>query len=223
MIEVSGAGYVPEGVFSAAVNDPSIQWLLKAGLLCSDAALVGDGGRWSVKGDPTEGAMVVLAVKAGLHQEETRLECPRIEEFPFSSERKRMTTIHTMEDGKRVAFVKGAPEVLLERCSSLLDGGERRALNDDARVKILRVNEEMAKDALRVLGVGYKELPKIDGYGEDFVEKDLAFLGWDDGSAEGGGHRGCEGLSAGPYQTRYDHRGSQAHCRCHRKRTWNLP
>jgi len=121
--------------------------------------------------------MVVLAVKAGLHQEETRLECPRIEEFPFSSERKRMTTIHTMEDGKRVAFVKGAPEVLLERCSSLLDGGERRALNDDARVKILRVNEEMAKDALRVLGVGYKELPKMDGYGEDFVEKDLAFLG----------------------------------------------
>jgi Ca2+-transporting ATPase len=177
MIEVSGAGYVPEGGFSAAVNDPSTQWLLKAGLLCSDAALVGDGGRWSVKGDPTEGAMVVLAVKAGLHQEEIRLECPRIEEFPFSSERKRMTTIHTMEDGKRVAFVKGAPEVLLERCSSLLDGGERRALNDDARVKILRVNEEMAKDALRVLGVGYKELPKMDGYGEDFVEKDLAFLG----------------------------------------------
>jgi P-type Ca2+ transporter type 2C len=166
MIEVSGA-----------VNDPSTQWLLKAGLLCSDAALVGDGGRWSVKGDPTEGAVVVLAVKAGLHQEETRLECPRIEEFPFSSERKRMTTIHTMEDGKRVAFVKGAPEVLMEKCSSLLDGGERRALNDDARVKILRVNEEMAKDALRVLGVGYKELPKIDGYGEDFVEKDLAFLG----------------------------------------------
>jgi Ca2+-transporting ATPase len=59
----------------------------------------------------------------------------------------------------------------------LLDGGERRALNDDARVKILSVNEEMAKDALRVLGVGYKELPKMDGYGEDFVEKDLAFLG----------------------------------------------
>jgi Ca2+-transporting ATPase len=84
--------------------------------------------------DPTEGALVVLAVKAGLHQEETRLECPRIEEFPFSSERKRMTTIHTMGDGKRVAFVKGARR-LLERCSSLLDGGERRALNDDSRVR----------------------------------------------------------------------------------------
>jgi P-type Ca2+ transporter type 2C len=177
MIEVSGAGYVPEGAFSTAIDNPSTQWLLKAGLLCSDAALVGDGGRWSVNGDPTEGALVVLAVKAGLHQEETRLECPRIEEFPFSSERKRMTTIHTMEDEKRVAFVKGAPEVLLERCSSLMNGGERRSLSDDERAKILRVNEEMAKDALRVLAVGYKELPQMDGYGEDFVEKDLAFLG----------------------------------------------
>lgn len=177
MIEVSGAGYVPEGAFSAPINDRSTQWLLKAGLLCSDAALVEDGGRWSVNGDPTEGALVVLAVKGGWHQDGTRLECPRIEEFPFSSERKRMTTIHTMEDKERVAFVKGAPEVLLARCSSLMNGGERRSLSDDDRAKILRVNEEMAKDALRVIAVCYRELPQMDGYGEDFVENDLAFLG----------------------------------------------
>jgi len=177
MIEVSGAGYVPEGAFSAPITDRSTQWLLKAGLLCSDAALVEDGGRWSVNGDPTEGALVVLAVKGGWHQEGTRLECPRIEEFPFSSERKRMTTIHTMENKERVAFVKGAPEVLLARCSSLMNGGERRSLSDDDRAKILRVNEEMAKDALRVIAVCYRELPPMDGYGEDFVENDLAFLG----------------------------------------------
>jgi len=177
MIEVSGAGYTPEGGFSTAVNDPSAQWLLKAGLLCSDAVLEEIEDRWSIKGDPTEGALVVLAVKAGLHQEETRLECPRIEEFPFSSERKRMTTIHTMGDGKRVGFVKGAPEVLLERCSSLLDGGELRALTDGEGGKILNVNEEMAKGALRVLGIAYKELPEMDGYGEDSVERDLVFLG----------------------------------------------
>ena len=177
MIEVSGAGYVPEGAFSAPITDRSTQWLLKAGLLCSDAALVEDGGRWSVNGDPTEGALVVLAVKGGWHQEGTRLECPRIEEFPFSSERKRMTTIHTMENKERVAFVKGAPEVLLARCSSLMNGGERRSLSDDDRAKILRVNEEMAKDALRVIAVCYRELPQMDGYGEDFVENDLAFLG----------------------------------------------
>ena len=177
MIEVTGAGYTPEGGFSAAINGPSAQWLLKAGLLCSDAVLEEKEDRWSVKGDPTEGALVVLAVKAGLHQEETRLECPRIEEFPFSSERKRMTTIHTMGDGKRVAFVKGAPEVLLERCSSLLDGGELRALTNGEGEKILNVNEEMAKDALRVLGIAYKELPEMDGFGEESVERDLVFLG----------------------------------------------
>jgi len=176
-IEVSGAGYTPEGGFSTAVNDPSAQWLLKGGLLCSDAVLEQKEDRWAVKGDPTEGALVVLAVKAGLHQEETRLECPRIEEFPFSSERKRMTTIHTMGDGKRVAFVKGAPEVLLERCSSLLDGGELRPLTDGEGKNILTVNEEMAKDALRVLGIAYKELPEMDGYGEESVERDLVFLG----------------------------------------------
>jgi Ca2+-transporting ATPase len=73
--------------------------------------------------------------------------------------------------------VKGAPEVLLARCSSLMNGGERRSLSDDDRAKILRVNEEMAKDALRVIAVCYRELPQMDGYGEDFVENDLAFLG----------------------------------------------
>lgn len=177
MIEVSGAGYTPEGGFSVPINDRSSQSLLKAALLCSDATLVRDSGRWSVNGDPTEGALVVLAVKAGLHQEESRLECPRIEEFPFSSERKRMTTIHTMGDRKRVAFVKGAPELLLERCSSLLSGDELRVLTEGERAKILEVNETMAKDALRVLGIAYKELPEMDAYGEDSVERDLVLLG----------------------------------------------
>jgi Ca2+-transporting ATPase len=176
-IEVSGVGYAPEGTFSPALSEGSVQLLLKGGLLCSDAALVEAEGRWSIKGDPTEGALVVLAVKAGLHQEETRLECPRIEELPFSSERKRMTTIHTVDGGRRLAFTKGAPEVILERCSALLNGDERRALADGDRAKILAVNEEMARDALRVLGMAYKALPDMDGYGAEFVEEDLTFLG----------------------------------------------
>jgi len=176
-IEVTGVGYAPEGGFSPVINDHSINLLLKGGVLCSDAVLVEEEGRWFVKGDPTEGALVVLAVKAGLHQGETRLQSPRIEEFPFSSERKRMTTIHAMENGNRVAFVKGAPEVLLERCSFLLNGHESRALIDAERMKILKVNEAMARDALRVIGVASKELPEMDGYGEDFVERDLVFLG----------------------------------------------
>ena len=177
MIEVSGVGYSPEGEFKPAANDPAFHLLSTGGLLCSDAVLHEDQGRWVVKGDPTEGALVVLAVKAGLHQEETRLECPRIEEFPFSSERKRMTTIHTMGDGKRVAFMKGAPEMLLDKCSSLMNGNERTPLTDEERRKILKANEEMAKDALRVLGVAYKELSDTEGYGEEFVERDMDFLG----------------------------------------------
>jgi Ca2+-transporting ATPase len=176
-LEVSGVGYAPEGTFSPAITEGSAQLLLKGGLLCSDAALVKADGRWSIKGDPTEGALVVLAAKAGLHQEETRLECPRIEELPFSSERKRMTTIHTVDGGRRLAFTKGAPEVILERCSALLNGDERRALADGDRAKILAVNEEMAQDALRVLGIAYKELPEAGGYSEEQVERDLVFLG----------------------------------------------
>jgi len=176
-IEVSGVGYAPEGGLSPAVTDRSVQLVLKGGVLCSDAVLGEEAGRWFVKGDPTEGALVVVAAKGGVHQAETRLQCPRIEEFPFSSERKRMTTLHTMEDGTRLAFMKGAPEVLLERCSHRLNGDERSALSDSERTKILQVNEEMAGDALRVIGVAYKELPEMDGYGEEFVERELVFLG----------------------------------------------
>src|SRR3990172_1893579 len=175
--EVSGVGYAPQGEFHSSLNDPSLNMLLRGGVLCSDAVLGEEAGRWFVKGDPTEGALVVVAAKGGVHQAETRLQCPRIEEFPFSSERKRMTTLHTMEDGTRLAFMKGAPEVLLERCSHRLNGDERSALSDSERTKILQVNEEMAGDALRVIGVAYKELPEMDGYGEEFVERELVFLG----------------------------------------------
>ena len=176
-IEVSGVGYAPEGGLSPAVADRSAQLLLQGGVLCSDAVLGEEAGRWFVKGDPTEGALVVLAAKGGVHQAETRLQCPRIEEFPFSSERKRMTTIHAMEDGQRVAFMKGAPEVLLERCAFRLNGDERSALNAGERTRISQVNEEMARDALRVIGIAYKELPEMNGYGEELVERDLVFLG----------------------------------------------
>ena len=83
--------------------------LLRGGVLCNDSTLFEDAGKWSVKGDPTEGALVVLAAKAGVVHDETKQKNPRIKEFPFSSDRKRMTTIHRMDDGKIRAFVKGSP------------------------------------------------------------------------------------------------------------------
>lgn len=179
VVEVTGTGYAPVGGFNPPLlpDEKTVRLLLTGGILCSDAVLCEDGGRWFVKGDPTEGALVVLAVKAGLHQEEARLEAPRLEELPFSSERKRMTTIHSMADGSRLAFVKGAPELLLERCSSVLDGNEEQAFTDADRARILAVNEAMATDALRVLGIACKRLPLDGPYAEEVVEHELTFLG----------------------------------------------
>ena len=178
--EVSGAGYAPAGSFDPPLplDDDAVRLMLTGGLLCSDAVLSDDAGRWFIKGDPTEAALVVLAAKAGLQQHETRLAAPRIEELPFSSERKRMTTVHRMPDGRHFAFVKGAPEVLLERCVSAQHRDEQQPLTDETRAQILGANEQMAKDALRVLAIAYKEV-RADGPHdeEEAVERGLTFLG----------------------------------------------
>ena len=177
-VEVSGTGYSSEGSVDAPTDDPGLQLLLKAGVLASDALVGQDAARWFVKGDPTEGALVVAATKGGFKTEETRRSAPRVEEFPFSSERKRMTTIHAMPDGRVVAFMKGAPEVVLERCASFQSGNGTAPLDDAERTKLLAVNESMAKEALRVLGIAYRELPRADRYADEDVEKDLVFLGY---------------------------------------------
>ena len=180
-IEVTGAGYDPKGEFKGSEigikNSKSLQMLLQSGLLCSDAILEEKEGKWFVKGDPTEGALVVAAVKAGYHETEMRLENPRIEEIPFSSERKRMTTIHQMTDGKRMAFMKGAPEVVLQKCSHILDDGGVRELKETERDQILKVNEEMAQAALRVLGLAYRDCPDAIECTEEHLERDLTFVG----------------------------------------------
>lgn len=134
-------------------NSQSLQFLLQAGLLCNDAGLEQKEGKWFIKGDPTEGALIIAAVKGGFNQLELRLENPRTDEIPFSSERKRMATIHQRSDGRRVAFMKGAPEVVLEKCSCMLDDGGLRELSQIERKGILEISEEMAKGALRVWGL----------------------------------------------------------------------
>jgi len=182
MMDITGVGYAPVGEFRGSgpidvAKSSSLQMLLKGGILCNDSDLHEKEGKWLVKGDPTEGALVVAAAKAGMHIREIRLENPRIEEIPFSSERKRMTTIHQMEDGKRVAFMKGAPEVVIERCSHVLEDGGMKKIVDTKKAQILKVNEEMAQGALRVLGIAYRELPDGVAYSEDVVEGDMIFLG----------------------------------------------
>jgi Ca2+-transporting ATPase len=180
-IEVTGAGYEPKGEFKGSEIDIKdnrpLQLLLQGGLLCSDAILEETEGKWIIKGDPTEGALVVAAVKAGFHETEMRLENPRLEELPFSSERKRMTTIHQMEDGKKTAFMKGAPEVVLDKCSHILSDGEIRELGEKAKSEILKANEEMAQAALRVLGFAYRECSDAIQCTEDHLEHSMVFVG----------------------------------------------
>ena len=181
VIEVTGVGYEPKGEFRGSdinvKNNNSFQMLLQGGLLCSDAILEEREGKWMIKGDPTEGALVVAAVKAGLHETEMRLENPRIEELPFSSERKRMTTIHQMVDGKKTAFMKGAPEVVLGRCSHILEGDGVKELSETAKVQILKQNEEMAQAALRMLGFAYRECPDPIECTEEYLEHHMVFVG----------------------------------------------
>jgi len=182
IIKVSGVGYEPEGEFILEDKklDPSqeeeLLTLLKIAALCNDAKLEKENGRWIIKGDPTEGALIVAAAKAGLWKEELDKENPRISEVPFSSERKRMTTVH-LASKKKMAFMKGAPEVVLERCTKILSKGEVREITEEDKKKILKVNEAMAMQALRNLGFAYKELPGSATSFDEKIENGMTFVG----------------------------------------------
>jgi Ca2+-transporting ATPase len=185
IIKVSGVGYEPQGDFLSEdkkldpVQEEELVALLKISALCNDAKLEKEkeSGRWIIKGDPTEGALVVAAAKAGLWKEELEKENPRIGEVPFSSERKRMTTVHLASKRKKVAFMKGAPEIVLERCTKILSKGKVRKLTEEDREKILKVNEAMAMQALRNLGFAYRELPESTSSFDEKIESDMIFVG----------------------------------------------
>ncbi len=182
IIEITGVGFTPEGEFKGSeerydTTNASLRFLLQGGLLCNDADLHQRDEKWVIKGDPTEGALVVAAVKAGLQTEKVRLGHPRIDEVPFSSERKRMTTVHKMDDSRRMVFMKGAPEVVLEKCSNILEDGDIREFTAEKKAQILGKNEEMARDALRVLAVAYKEFEKENILGKEQIEENMVFIG----------------------------------------------
>ena len=181
-VEVTGVGYAPVGEFKGleaadAAGRADLELLLQAGVFCNDASLDETEGRWAVKGDPTEGALVVAASKLCLNPTELRLENPRIEEIPFSSERKRMTTLHRMQDGRVLAFLKGAPELVLAACDRVRGAGAEAELTAEERRRILQANEEMAGNALRVLGFAYREVREGTDVVEETIEKRMIFLG----------------------------------------------
>jgi Ca2+-transporting ATPase len=126
--------------------------------LCNDATFLGGNGTRQLKGDPTEGALLVLAEKAGVGNGAVRREWPRVAEVPFDSERKRMTTIHRGPDGDVVAFVKGAPEGMLERCTAWERSGQATPMTAESRCHILETGDRLAGQALRVLALAYRRL-----------------------------------------------------------------
>jgi len=181
MIDLTGVGYESKGEFllNGARLDPKedaqLTLLLRAGTLCSNAHYDGE----NVIGDTTEGALIVAAAKAGMAKENLESMYPRVQEVPFTSERKRMTTVHKSPEGQVFAYVKGAPEIILERCNNVLKGSKTIKLTEKERKHILETNEKMASDALRVLGVAYEELPSAspEKFDEERLEKGLVFLG----------------------------------------------
>ena len=139
-------------------------------------------GRWSIQGDPTEGALIVAARKAGLHDEALAARWKRVGEVPFSSERKLMSTIHedAERDAQSIVFTKGAPDVLLARCTKELVGDQPRALTAERRAAIIQANEDLAGQALRTLAVAAHYLTGTTSQHEEVdesVEQELVFLG----------------------------------------------
>ncbi len=195
---VTGEGYDPQGEFKLEDDteiaqfdeSPELQQLLLACVLCNDALLQQERGEWRIIGDPTEGALLSLAGKASLFQEGLK-SMWRVGEFPFTSERKRMSVTcetgewqtetgdwKTATDSPFVLFSKGSPELTLERCTHVQQGDRVEVLTEEARSRILEQNNDMAAQGLRVLGFAYKPLPEIPPEGaEEETERETIWLG----------------------------------------------
>ncbi|WP_327691958.1 cation-transporting P-type ATPase [Streptomyces sp. NBC_00461] len=172
---VTGVGYAPVG----EVTDPKpARELLRAAALCCDARMVppSDHEGWRVLGDTTEGAILVAATKAGLDPAAEEASTPRVTEFPFDSTRKLMSTVHGDPHGGHQAYVKGAPQELLARCTAVFWKGERQPLTEELRAAVIGGNDELAAQGLRVLAAASRPLP--DGRPtQDEAESDLTLLG----------------------------------------------
>jgi len=187
-IEITGRGYAPEGEFrqNGQRVDPNqatdTHRLLLGALLCSDARLettTNGHMSYTLIGDPTEGALVVAAAKAGLARESVDRQYPRVNEIPFDSARKRMSTIHRSLDAPGyLVFTKGAPEIVLDHCDYFLAGGEPRVLTETQREAVRQMNEAMANQALRVLAVAERCLDTLpDEVTPETIEEHLTLIG----------------------------------------------
>jgi Ca2+-transporting ATPase len=185
--DLGGTGYAPEGELlrrdgrplSDATLRAEVERALRAADLANNAAISENDGRWSVQGDPTEGALIVAARKVGLSPSALEERFERVGEVPFSSERKLMSTVHkdARKPQRLISFSKGAPDVLLPRCSHEIVGDEARTLTDERREEIRAAVEQLAGEALRTLAVAFRSLPLEEQEADDHIEHDLVFLG----------------------------------------------
>ena len=180
---LSGVGYAPKGELVVVGGQDSLaiieesRILLEAGALANDAQLKNTNGRWEITGDPTDASFLTAVGKApGLDEEIAKAE--RLADVPFSSERKMMSTLHKNAEGEVLLLAKGAPDVLLERCSSVLVNGQNIPLDDARRAELLANVAELSSQAYRTLGVAVRtsDLPSPEDFGES-SEHDLVYVG----------------------------------------------
>ncbi len=192
---ISGEGYTPEGGFTfkgdriLPMDHAELRAILLACAVCNDAILQCENRVWSILGDPTEGALIVAAAKAGFEADQWNAKLPRVMEIPFTSERKRMSTIVQDTSGlmqtepgilaaPHLMFTKGSPELILDRCTQIQIGENAVSLNDAARQEILDRNNQLASKGLRVLGFAYKPLTELPTQThQEAAETDLIWLG----------------------------------------------
>jgi P-type Ca2+ transporter type 2C len=188
-VRLGGTGYEPRGDVQAEGGRP-VDGPLRAELVralaaadrANNAVLQAHAGRWTVQGDPTEAALIVAARKAGVQEAALAARFVRVAEVPFSSGRKLMSTIHTDADAgdSLLAFTKGAPDVVLARCTHELVGDAITPLTPSRRAEIARTTDGLAHEALRTLAVGFRSMPKDLGALDELVERvehDLVLLG----------------------------------------------
>lgn len=181
MFDVTGEGYDVKGEIGfagtpvKASSSPTLHKLLLASVLCNNAELTEKEDRWNVIGTPTEGALLVAAAKTDIWKKESEIANPRRLEVPFSSETKLMVTVNE-HGGKRIAFMKGAPERILQRCDRMENAGKIRKIGTDDIGQLTKIDHDMASGALRVLAVAYKPLAGKAGRTE--LDGGFIFLGF---------------------------------------------
>ena len=185
IIDVTGAGYTPEGKFIHEGREISydemeeLKLLMRTSAFCNDAKLIPpkEGKKWKIIGDPTEASLLVAAYKSGFNLEEELQKIPRITELPFDSKRKSMSSIHQKED-KKVAYIKGAPKKIISLSTHISENGDIRPLSNEEKKKIVKIHDDIASQGLRILGIAYRNLPNdFEDYKPETVEKDMIFVG----------------------------------------------